>query len=123
MTEEERAQMAALRKDVDALLREQENQERQSIRSIQNARLHRTTRDGVSWGDHRDEKRARDLWHESGSNPVNYMLLLVEFIKDDIDALEDRLEELLVSLAEPQLHPPQVTATDLLEEIRQRRSR
>ena len=113
--------MAALRKDVDALLREREDQERQSIRRIQNARQHRTTRDGVSWGDFRDEKSARDMWHESGSNPVSYMLILVELVKDDIDALEDRLEELLVSLAEPQLYPPQETAAALLAEIRAKR--
>jgi hypothetical protein len=114
MTEEERAQMAALRKDVDALLREQEDQERESIRSL--------LKGGDYWGPYRDHEHARDVWEEGARNPMRHTMIMIDHLIGRIEELEGRLEKLLVSLAEPQLHPPQVTATDLLEEIRQRRS-
>lgn len=117
MTDEERAQMAALRKDVDALLREHQDQERLSIKNIQDVEHFRIS-DGESMGNFRDEKRARDLWHEIGKNHTRYTDGMVRFLQDDIAVLSGRIQEILVSLAEPQIYPPQATAAALLAEIR-----
>ncbi len=115
MTDEERAQIEALRRDVDALLREQEDQKQQSIRSILNGAAY--------WGPYRDYKHAQDVWEEGGRNPMSHTMIMVDHLLGRIAELEELLEELLVSLAKPQLRTPHVKAMDLLKEIRQRRSR
>jgi hypothetical protein len=47
-----------------------------------------------------------------------HTMIMVDHLLGRIQELEGRLKELLVSLAEPQRHSLQVTATDILEAIR-----